>query len=226
MSIRKKLKNGDTKMYETQMIPLFPLNIVLLPQTPIPLHIFEERYKEMINLCLETKSEFGIVLASASKVQKYGCTAQIEKIIQEYDDGRLVIQIKGVNRFRILRISEEKSYLEAEVELFDDTDSHENLVQLAETGLTQIRKLQKITKTEQFIEDMEQMDYKTLSFYLSAAYGFTAEEKQHFLEMKSTAQRLEETVKGLKIVVKRIRMLKAIEKSNMINKKKYGFSTN
>jgi hypothetical protein len=70
------------------------------------------------------------------------------------------------------------------------------------------------------------MDYKTLSFYFSAAYGFTAEEKQHFLELKSTAQRLEETVLGLKSVVKRIRVLKAIENASHENKKKYGFSIN
>jgi Lon protease-like protein len=213
-------------MYKTQIIPLFPLNIVLLPETPIPLHIFEERYKEMVKLCLETKSEFGIVLASASKIQTYGCTAHIEKVIHTYEDGRMDIQVRGVNRFKILEVSEDEAYLQAEVEFFDDLESHEDLNALAEEGLAQIRKLQKITKSEEFITDLEQMDVKTLSFYFSAAYGFTAEEKQHFLEINSTAQRLEETVSGLKTVVKRIRMLKAIEKANLESKKKYGFSTN
>jgi len=225
MSIKLEAKRRK-KMHETRIIPLFPLNIVLLPETPIPLHIFEERYKEMVNLCLESNSEFGIVLASASKVQTYGCTAHIEKVIHRYEDGRMDIQVRGVNRFKIIEISEEKAYLQAEVEFFDDLETHEDLNELAEEGLAQIRKLQKITKREEFLEDLEQMDLKTLSFYFSAAYGFTAEEKQHFLEIKSTAQRLEETVSGLKSVVKRIRMLKAIEKANLKSKKKYGFSTN
>ena len=214
-------------MYESQKIPLFPLNIVLLPETPIPLHIFEERYKEMINHCLETKTEFGIVLASASKIQTYGCTAQIEKVIHAYEDGRMDIQIRGINRFKIIEITEEKSYLQADVEFFDDEiDSGESISKIAKEGLDQIKTLQQVTRRDEFIEDMEKMDFKTLSFYFSAAYGFTVGEKQHFLEMKSTTQRLEETVSGLKSVVKRVRMLRAIEKSNLKNKKKYGFSTN
>jgi Lon protease-like protein len=213
-------------MYETKKIPLFPLNIVLLPMTPIPLHIFEERYKEMVDICIKESSEFGIVLSSASKIHNFGCTATIEKVIHKYEDGRMDILIRGLNRFKILEISEEKSYLQADVEFFDDTDSYEDLHNLAEEGLSQIKNIQKITKTEEFIEDLQKMDFKTLSFFFSAAYGFTAEEKQHFLEMQSTTQRLEETISGLKNVVKRLKMLKTIEKVNIDNQKKYGFSVN
>ena len=60
-------------MSNKNKIPLFPLNVVLLPETPLPLHIFEERYKEMINECLKNDSEFGIVYASALKIQSFGC---------------------------------------------------------------------------------------------------------------------------------------------------------
>jgi len=215
-------------MSEKNKIPLFPLNIVLLPKTPLPLHIFEERYKEMINECLKKNSEFGIVYASALNVQKCGCTASIERVIHTYDDGRLDIQIRGDKRFSILEISEERAFLQAEVEFFDDEngESQDSLHKLAEEGLGLIKKLQDITQHDEFLKDMEQMNFKTLSFYFAAAYGFTLEEKQQFLELKSTSKRLQTTVNGLRNVVKRVRLLKEIEKTGLESKKKYGFSAN
>lgn len=209
-------------------IPLFPLNIVLLPETPLPLHIFEERYKEMINDCLKSDSEFGIVYASDSNIQSSGCTAYIERVIHTYDDGRLDIQIRGKKRFRILEISKERSFLQAIVEFFDDEtdDSHEDLQTLAVRGLALIKKLQEMTHRDELLKDMEQMNFKTLSFYFAAAYGFTGEEKQQFLELTSTFERLQKTVNGLQHVVKRLRMLKIIEKASLESKKKYGFSNN
>lgn len=215
-------------MPETEKIPLFPLNIVLLPETPLPLHIFEERYKEMINECIDNKSHFGMVYSTASKMQKFGCTALVERIIHRYDDGRFDIRIKGIKRFKILEISEERSFLQAEVEYFDD-DTNESGIELgdvASEGLGLIKKLQKISERDEFLEDMEKMSYKTLSFYFAAAYGFTVEEKQKFLELTSTFERLRKTVDGLHSIVKRVHMLKAIEKASLESKKKYGFSTN
>jgi Lon protease-like protein len=215
-------------MFDTKLIPLFPLNVVLLPETPLPLHIFEERYKEMINNCLKEDSQFGIVYTTSDKIQKNGCMAHIDKIIQKYDDGRLDILIKGTQRFKILDVSEEKSYMQATVEFFDDQDMEfgKDLEKLAQEGLSLIKKLQKITGRNEFIEEMEKMDFKTLSFFFGAAYGFTVEEKQHLLELTSTSARLEETIKGLRSVVNRVRMMKAIEKANVDSKKKYGFSAN
>ena len=215
-------------MNEKEKIPLFPLNIVLLPETPMQLHIFEERYKEMINECINKNTEFGLVFTTASKMKTVGCTARIERVMKEYDDGRLDIQIKGIKRFRILDISDERSFLQAEVDFFDDddTDSKEDLIGLAEEGFSLLKKLQTITQRDEFIEDMKKMNYKTLSFYFGAAYGFTAEEKQHFLELRRTSERLEMTIDGLRNLVQRIRMLKAIEEASLESKKKYGFSTN
>ena len=215
-------------MAEIDLIPLFPLNVVLLPETPLPLHIFEERYKEMINQCLEHDMAFGIVYATSSKIQTFGCTARVERVIHKYEDGRMDILIRGVKRFKILEVSEEKSYLQAKVDFFDDEviEPGEDLRKLADEGLSLIKNLQTITGRNEFIEDMEKVDFKTLSFYFSAAYGFTAEEKQHFLELISTSERLQKTINGLRVVVNRMRMIKAIDKANVKSKKKYGFSAN
>ena len=100
-------------------IPLFPLGLVLLPQNPLPLHIFEERYKLMIGECLAENRDFGIVFFDAADIRTVGCTARILKVLKRYHDGRLDILTRGQNRFRIKELREEKAYLEARVTFFD-----------------------------------------------------------------------------------------------------------
>src|SRR5690348_10834460 len=65
-----------------ERIPLFPLNVVLLPGASLPLHIFEPRYKEMVKACLEEKTEFGMLLALPKGVAKVGCTAEILEVVK------------------------------------------------------------------------------------------------------------------------------------------------
>ena len=72
-----------------RMLPLFPLNVVLFPRTPLPLHIFEDRYKQMITEVLEDKSEFGVVLAGEKGICNSGCTAAVDKVLEQYPDGRM-----------------------------------------------------------------------------------------------------------------------------------------
>ncbi|MBI3406324.1 MAG: LON peptidase substrate-binding domain-containing protein [Acidobacteria bacterium] len=102
------------------LLPLFPLNLVLFPGASLPLHIFEPRYKEMIGLCLEQKSSFGIVLVQESSVCRTGCTAEIVKVVQTYDDGRMDILTAGQKRFRVTDLNEELDYLRGTVEFIED----------------------------------------------------------------------------------------------------------
>src|SRR5713101_983181 len=76
-------------------IPLFPLNVVLLPGAELPLHIFEPRYREMVKNCLEGKSEFGMLLSFHKGVARVGCTAQILDVVRHYHDGRMDILTAG-----------------------------------------------------------------------------------------------------------------------------------
>lgn len=105
---------------EQQLLPLFPLNVVLFPRTPLPLHIFEDRYKEMMADIIETKSEFGVVLAGEKGVVNTGCTAIVDKVLNKYEDGRMDILAVGRRRFEILLLNADKSYLRGAVEFFDD----------------------------------------------------------------------------------------------------------
>jgi Lon protease-like protein len=105
---------------EQQLLPLFPLNVVLFPRTPLPLHIFEDRYKEMIGEAIEANTEFGVVLAGEKGIVNTGCTAVIEKVLKKYDDGRMDVLASGRRRFEILLLNDDKSYLRGAVEYFDD----------------------------------------------------------------------------------------------------------
>jgi ATP-dependent Lon protease len=105
-----------------RLIPLFPLQLVVFPRTRLPLHIFEERYKEMVGNAIRDSSEFGIVPYKEDGILSAGCTVMVEKVLEMYPDGRMDILTHGQRRFEIVRLSEEKAYLEAEVAFFDDDD--------------------------------------------------------------------------------------------------------
>ena len=102
------------------LLPLFPLKVVLFPRTEIPLHIFEERYKEMIGECLEQRSEFGIVLLLDEGLASIGCTAAVKQVIRKFEDGRMDILVRGQRRFELAQLDQEKSYLRGEAQFFDD----------------------------------------------------------------------------------------------------------
>ena len=106
-----------------RFLPLFPLAVVLLPRNLLPLHIFEDRYKEMIGAAIDSGTEFGVVRAAKDGVARVGCTASIERVLQRYDDGRLDILTVGRRRFIIQSLDQEKDYLRAEVDYFDDDEA-------------------------------------------------------------------------------------------------------
>ena len=102
------------------LLPLFPLDVVLFPGTALPLHIFEPRYKEMIGECRAQHRAFGVVRALDQGLAEVGCTAEIITVVKEYPDGRLDLVTEGRKRFELLRINQERSFLQAEVLMIDD----------------------------------------------------------------------------------------------------------
>lgn len=100
---------------------LFPLDVVLFPEVLLPLHIFEERYKEMIAECLESRSAFGVLYAHEDRVESIGCTAEISKVIKRYPDGRIDLVAVGQKRFQVNCFDSEKAYLRASIEFLSDS---------------------------------------------------------------------------------------------------------
>src|SRR5881396_2113985 len=93
------------------LLPLFPLHVVLFPGGVLPLHIFEERYKEMIGEAIRNKAEFGVMLATSGGIANIGCSAVVEQVIKDYPDGRQDILTRGKRRFELLLVNEERDFL-------------------------------------------------------------------------------------------------------------------
>ena len=101
-------------------IPLFPLDVVLFPGVPLPLHIFEPRYREMIAECIAGNIAFGVVRAQRDGLAVVGCTARVIRVMQSYPDGRSDILAQGVERFEIVQLDNSRNFLQAEVDLLPD----------------------------------------------------------------------------------------------------------
>ena len=127
------------------MLALFPLEVVLFPGAPLPLHIFEPRYKEMISECLEQKRPFGMVRAQKDSLAEVGCTAVILNVFKKYEDGRLDIATQGKQRFEIVQLNQERAFLQGEVILFEDDPS-----QVATDDLDAVIKLQFVNSETQY----------------------------------------------------------------------------
>src|ERR1022692_601184 len=126
----------------TRLLPLFPLHVVVFPRTRLPLHIFEDRYKEMVGNALRENSEFGIVLARDDGIVNAGCTVIVEKVLNNYPDGKMDILTCGRRRFDVVMLDEEKDYLRGEVQFFDDDDADEPTpLEAQHAALTQYKSL-------------------------------------------------------------------------------------
>ncbi len=203
-------------MQTETVIPIFPLGLVLLPQMSLPLHIFEERYKQMTKACLAQDKAFGIVYFNGKAFESKGCTARIVKILKRYDDGRLDIITKGENRFNINQLYDEKPYLEASVEFFDDQPQEdfdsEKMKKLAHTCMEMLKQINTMTGQYSDAEFDEKLDVKSVSFLAAACEGFSYQEKQRFLEMTATVKRLQKTSEALEKLVQRLSITREIER--------------
>ena len=104
----------------TRHIPLFPLNVVLLPGMTLPLHIFEPRYKAMMKTVIEDEVPFGVVLSRENGIATVGCTALVRRVARTYPDGRMDVITVGQSAYRIRAVHKDKEYLEATVDLMTD----------------------------------------------------------------------------------------------------------
>jgi len=186
------------------LLPIFPLDLVLLPGAPLPLHIFEPRYKEMIAECLEQKKPFGIVRASEEGVAGIGCTAEILSVTKKYEDGRLDILTRGVERFEVLEVNEERSFLRAEISLLEDDDGEPARAAnpLIEQAVRLHAEIARISGAEASGPD-EASNY--LSFLLAGSLPLDLDFKQSLLSTLSETKRLEAVVGYLRAVLPGLR---------------------
>jgi Lon protease-like protein len=195
---------------EEILLPLFPLEMVLLPEEPLPLHIFEERYREMIGECLRAKTsgfgrqDFGVVLAKGQEISNVGCSAQIVTITRKYDDGRMDILAVGKRRFEILLTNEEKSYLRASVEFFDDEGSDTPGETEAENAVRLFREIMRRLHQASEMPVHLPQPYRYLSFRLAASLPLALEFKQRLLSLRNEPERLQQVVHSMDQLIHQI----------------------
>ena len=185
----------------SSLLPIFPLELVLLPGVPLPLHIFEPRYKEMIAECLRQKRPFGIVRASSDGVADIGCTAEIMSITKKYDDGRMDILARGVERFEVIEVNQERSFLQAEITVVEDEPDKPPTEMVTQA----VRLHAEIAKLAG--EDPSGPDESAgnLSFLLAGSLPLDLDFKQSLLSTLSEAKRLEAVVRYLEAVLPGLR---------------------
>ena len=165
---------------------LFPLGIVLLPTEQIPLHIFEERYQELIGECLEEEREFGLVFADEDGMRKIGTYAAVTEVLERFDDGRLNIVAEGRERFRLVELTEGRSFqtgiVEALADEADDADPEDT-----EHALGLYQRLVDLTGAD---VEAPRLDVLQLSFELAGRFEFAPELKQQLLQLTSERERM------------------------------------
>ncbi len=177
------------------LLPLFPLEVVLLPDEILPLHIFEDRYKQMIGECLESarpspaQGEFGVVCARDKKLEPVGCTARITEVVRRYDDGRLDILTCGQRRFEILFTNDDKPYLRGAVTYLEDDDLDPPLEAETKHAWNLLREVRKRLAPAAPPADSAP-DCRQLSFRIAAALPVGIEFKQQVLKLRSERERM------------------------------------
>jgi Lon protease-like protein len=168
-------------------IGLFPLNLVLLPGEQAPLHVFEPRYKELIGECLEENEEFGLVLADEDGIREIGTRAGVIEVLERFDDGRLNVVIEGRDRFRVVDLTEGRSFATAEVVEIDDAVGEDPTDEEVEQCLAAYDRVVKAAEAE--LEDLD-FDADSIAFQIAARVDFGPEIKQGLLELQSERERV------------------------------------
>lgn len=174
-------------MEKPDRIPLFPLDVVLLPAMTLPLHIFEPRYKLMISRCLDEEIEFGILLATGKSVASVGCTAKITRKVKDYDDGRMDILTRGCDVFRLREVLDEQQYYEGRVDYLDDDPPKVDKEQ--EARMIELFGQCYALLFGQAWADEEPRDSATLAYRMAARLPMELRQRQALLEMRQEAQR-------------------------------------
>jgi Lon protease-like protein len=193
------------------LLPIFPLELVLLPGVPLPLHIFEPRYKEMIAECLEQKKPFGIVRASSEGVADIGCIAEIVSVTKKYDDGRMDILTRGVERFEVIEVNDERSFLRAEISLVLDDDENDG-AEREKSGTPEDERVTRAVRLHAEIAKLAGVEpsgpdeqASNLSFLLAGSLPLDLDFKQSLLTTLSEEKRLEAVIGYLEAILPGLR---------------------
>ncbi|HST55681.1 MAG TPA: LON peptidase substrate-binding domain-containing protein [Solirubrobacteraceae bacterium] len=180
--------------------PLFPLGIVALPTESVPLHVFEERYRKMIEECLQQQSEFGILWLSEQELKPVGCACEIGDVTERMDDGRLNILARGTRPFRLVERQHELPYPAGIVEFLEDIEEEPDLDAPQAARALYAQLVEQATDRELSASQLEELD----AYRMAATVEFSIEAKQELLELRSENARMRLLTLMLGAAIKRL----------------------
>jgi Lon protease-like protein len=185
---------------ELDRFPLFPLGMVLLPGEVVPLHIFEERYKLMIDECIDAGTEFGIVWMADDGLKEVGCTARVTQLLERMEDGRMNILVQGDAPFRLLRRIDDLPYPAGAVELLPEREGDADAAGDDDARERYADLVERVTDSRPSTADLEELD----AYGMAATLDFALDAKQGLLELRSEDSRLERLSDLFDATIKRL----------------------
>jgi Lon protease-like protein len=199
--------------------PLFPLGIVALPGELIPLHIFEERYKTMMNECLRDDKEFGIVWLSDDGLRETGCACAIERVLERMEDGRMNLLTRGTRPLRVVERQSELAYPAGVIEFLEDRPETPDgeLSRAAHEAYAEL--VRRATDREPDPTDVAAMD----AYAMAATVDFGPDAKQGLLDLRSENARLRLLTRLFHAAAKRLDLIdRAQERARSNGKVRFG----
>jgi Lon protease-like protein len=201
--------------------PLFPLGIVALPGELIPLHIFEERYKTMISECLEGEREFGIVWLSDDGLREVGCACSIDRVLEEMEDGRIKLLVRGTRPFRVIERQGHLPYPAGVIEFVQDREDpvDPELAKAAHDAYAEL--VRRATDREPEPDELADMS----AYTMAATVDFGLDAKQGLLDMRSENARLRLVTRLFRAAIKRLELVDRVqERARSNGKVRFGAS--
>ena len=181
--------------------PLFPLELVALPSELVPLHIFEERYKAMIDTCLEEEREFGIVWVDEDGAMRpVGCAMEITEVLERMDDGRVNVLTRGTRPFRLVAEQDDLPYPAGTIEFLEDAveTPDEESIAVARNVYGELVE----EATDKVLEPDELAELTAYSMAATVDFGLDA--KQGLLDLRSENARLRLVARLFRAALKRL----------------------
>jgi Lon protease-like protein len=203
----------------TRDFPLFPLGIVALPGELIPLHIFEDRYKTMMNECLLEEKEFGIVWLSDDGLRENGCACAIDRVLERTEDGRMNLLTRGTRPFRVVERQSHLAYPAGVIEFLEDRDEQldPNLLRDAHEAYAEL--VRRATDNEPNAGELAEMD----AYGMAGTVDFGPDAKQGLLDLRSENARLRLVTRLFHAAVERLDLIdRAQERARSNGKVRFG----
>jgi Lon protease-like protein len=195
--------------------PLFPLGLVALPGELIPLHIFEERFKTMMNECLRDDSEFGIVWLSDDGLREIGCACEIDRVLERMEDGRMNLVARGTRPFRVLERQGHLAYPAGVVEFLQDRDDVADAKLLGAAHEAYGELVRQATDRDPSMEELADMT----AYAMAATVDFGLAAKQGLLDLRSENARLRLVTRLFRAAIKRLEFVERAQERARSNGK-------